>query len=189
MKKLFSILVVFFVFTPITYSQPIIIDHNCSKLEPIPEWAILQARDNLHIAYGHTSHGSQLTEGMTALANQNTNLVGYKGDIYCWDYYPEYGTFECLDLDDYFRGGDLGHVGDTGWVTSTRDYLENDLYSGDINVVMWSWCGGASDNTIKGIQIYLDKMNELEQDYPDIDFVYMTGHRDIWNDDTPLLST
>ncbi|OQX72173.1 MAG: hypothetical protein B6D61_14840 [Bacteroidetes bacterium 4484_249] len=164
--------------------QPIIIDHNCSKLEPIPEWAVLQARDSLHIAYGHTSHGSQLTTGMTALANQDTNLIGYKGDIYCWDYYWEPGVFECLDIDDYFRSGDLGHNGDTTWAASTRDYLKNDPYSGDINVIMWSWCGGCSDNTVQGIQIYLDKMNELEQDYPDIHFVYMTGHRDIWSDDT-----
>jgi hypothetical protein len=184
MKKLFTTLAILFVIIAITQSQPIIIDHNCSKLEPIPEWAIIQAHNNLHIAYGHTSHGSQLTTGMTSLASQDTNLVGYKGDIYCRDYYPQPGVFECIDLHDYFRGGDLGHVGDTGWAISTRDYLENDPNSSDINVIMWSWCGGASDNTVKGIQIYLDKMNELEEDYPDIDFVYMTGHRDIWNDDT-----
>jgi len=168
----------------VCHGESIIIDHNCAFLEPIPEWAVLQARNALHIAYGHTSHGSQLTEGMSALAVQDENLVGWKGDIYCWGYYWEPGSFECIDLHDYFRPGDLGHNGDTQWADATRDYLDNDPYSGDINVVIWSWCGGVSDNTPEGIQIYLDEMTSLEAEYPDVHFVYMTGHRDIWANET-----
>ncbi|MCK5117779.1 MAG: hypothetical protein KAR44_14375, partial [Candidatus Aegiribacteria sp.] len=42
-------------------SQGIIIDHECTDITLIPEYAINQAKSNLHIAYGHTSHGSQLT--------------------------------------------------------------------------------------------------------------------------------
>ncbi|RLD48313.1 MAG: hypothetical protein DRI88_03630 [Bacteroidetes bacterium] len=165
--------------------QSIIIDHHCAKLEPIPVWALEQAAESLHIAYGHTSHGSQLITGMTALAGQDTLLTGYKGDYYCWDYYPVPGeNGSCIDIDDYFKPGDLGHNGDTQWAESTRDYLDNDPSSTDINVVMWSWCGGCSDNTVEGINIYLNTMNQLELDYPGIRFVYMTGHRDIWSDDT-----
>ena len=48
----------------------------------------------------------------------------------------------------------------------------------NINVVIWSWCGGVSDNTEEGINIYLNAMNQLEEDYPDVKFVYMTGHLD-----------
>jgi len=36
----------------------------------------------------------------------------------------------------------------------------------DRNVVIWSWCGGVSDNTRKGINTYLNAMNQLEQTYP-----------------------
>jgi hypothetical protein len=43
---------------------------------------------------------------------------------------------------------------------------------------MWSWCGGVSDNNEKGINIYLNAMNQLETDYPDVTFIYMTGHLD-----------
>jgi hypothetical protein len=43
---------------------------------------------------------------------------------------------------------------------------------------MWSWCGGCSDNTVEGINTYLEAMDQLENDYPDIRFVYMTGHLD-----------
>ena len=187
--KTFTITLTILLLTVLTNNlnaQALIIDHNCAYLEPIPEWAVLQARDSLHIAYGHTSHGSQLTEGINGLAQQSTDLVGYKGDIYCWDYYPDASskTNPCIDLHDYFRPGDLGHNGDTQWATETRDYLDNNPNSSDINVVMWSWCGGCSDNTYDGIQTYLETMNQLEEDYPNIKFVYMTGHTDIWSDET-----
>ena len=188
MKQVLTLLLIFFAISNSNYlkAQAIIIDHNCAFLEPIPESAILQARNNLHIAYGHTSHGSQLTTGIDGLAQQSISLIGYKGDIYCRDYYPDNMPKDnpCLDLHDYFRPGDLGHNGSTQWATDTRDYLDNDPNSSDINVVMWSWCGGCSDNTYEGIQTYLQTMNELEIDYPDIKFVYMTGHVDIWSDAT-----
>ena len=40
---------------------------------------------------------------------------------------------------------------------------------------MWSWCGQA-DTSQTNIQLYLDLMSQLEADYPDITFIYMTGH-------------
>ncbi|MCK7468683.1 MAG: hypothetical protein MZU91_11590 [Desulfosudis oleivorans] len=47
---------------------PIIIDHRCTKLDSVPREWIEKAKKNLHIAYGHTSHGSQITTGMAGLA-------------------------------------------------------------------------------------------------------------------------
>jgi hypothetical protein len=160
-------------------AQPIIIDRNCAKLEPIPESAIVNAKQSLHIAYAHTSHGSQLTDGMSGLIGQ-TNLIGYKGDIYEWN---EGGTEGALDIDDCFVDGDLGHSGSTQWAVDTRIYLDNPD-NNDVNVIIWSWCGGCSDNTYEGIQTYLDTMNQLEVEYPNVKFVYMTGHTDIWADAT-----
>ncbi|MCF6171002.1 MAG: T9SS type A sorting domain-containing protein [Bacteroidales bacterium] len=186
MKKNIQLLVLLLLFfTPFIYGQGIIIDHHSAKLEPIPVWALELASDSLHIAYGHTSHGSQLISGMTELENQSTDLVGYKGDYYCWNHYQYPGEGgPCIEIHDQFRPGDLGHLGDTQWADYTRDYLDNDTVSENINVIIWSWCGGCSDNTVEGINVYLDAMNQLELDYPDIRFVYMTGHLDIWNNDT-----
>ena len=116
---------------------------------------------------------------MTGLVGQ-TNLKGYKGDIYQWNDGPKAGA---LDIDDRFKPGDLGHNGDLRWEQETREYLDDPANS-DVNVVIWSWCGGCSDNTPEGIQTYLNAMDKLEKDYPNVKFVYMTGHRDIWNDDT-----
>jgi hypothetical protein len=81
-----------------------------------------------------------------------------------------------LSLADTTPEGDLGHNGDTSWADKTRYYL--DSFGSDRNVVIWSWCGGVSDNTKEGIDKYLSAMNELELQYPSVTFVYMTGHLD-----------
>ncbi len=148
-------------------NQPIIIDHSCTNLAKIPlEW-INKAKTDLHIAYGHTSHGSQLITGMDG-------LEAWKGDTYLWNNGPLEGS---LDIRDQIMAGDLGTKGDTIWEASTRSFL-NDWRNAAINVIIWSWCGGVSTNTAEGINIYLNRMNQLEKDYPNVHFVYMTGHLD-----------
>jgi hypothetical protein len=72
--------------------------------------------------------------------------------------------------------GDLGHKGDLRWAKKTREMLSQNRSK--INVVMWSWCGGCSDNNPKGINAYLKEMSSLEKEYPNITFIYMTGHLD-----------
>jgi hypothetical protein len=143
----------------------VIIDHQSTDLSKIPiEW-INKAKSDLHIAYGHTSHGSQLITGMTGIEN-------WKGDPYLWNDGVLAGS---LDIDDYFVAGDLGNPDRTTWATRTRDYLASNP---DVNVVIWSWCGQVSTATENDIITYLDLMQGLENDYPGITFVYMTGHLD-----------
>ncbi|WP_371803004.1 hypothetical protein [Candidatus Lokiarchaeum ossiferum] len=160
--------------SPLSQAGPIIADHtivNTTRFDQIPESIINQTKNALHIAYGHTSHGSQVTEGMSPLSAFKEANGGAEG-LYDWHDGPETGS---LDLDDYFMSGDLGHHGDLAWATSTRTYLDRSENS-DVNVVMWSWCGGVSDNTEEGINIYLNEMDSLESEYPGVKFVYMTGH-------------
>ncbi len=136
----------------------------------IPQAQINAAKANLHIAYGHTSHGSQIITGMTALADSNS--------LYNWN---EGGTGGALDLRDGAMGGDVGYYPD--WVNNTRSYLGTVNGSGrganhpEINVIIWSWCGQASSKTQQTmISEYLAPMTQLEADYPGVKFVYMTGH-------------
>jgi len=147
-----------------TESDALIIDHTCIDLEAIPEAWITQAKEDLHIAYGHTSHGSQLTTGMTGLAD-------WKGDLYA---YAGGGTGGALDLrDSPFSGAsDLGNPDREAWAEATRTYLDANP---EVNVIIWSWCGQA-DTTEENIETYLSLMDGLETDYPDVRFVYMTGH-------------
>lgn len=41
------------------------IDHICSDIGRIPQGWIEEAKKTLHIVYRHTSHGSQITYGMS----------------------------------------------------------------------------------------------------------------------------
>ncbi len=142
-----------------------IIDHSCTKLAAIPSEWIEAAKSNLHIAYGHTSHGSQLTDGMSGLAS-------FKGPTFSWN---NGGTDGSLDLHDYAMSGDLGNPDRTSWAERTRTYL---AANPDVNVIIWSWCGQVSDATESHINTYLSLMEGLEKAYPDVVFVYMTGHLD-----------
>jgi len=167
------------------YSQttPLIVDHRVSTLstfESIPAAYITAAKTNLHIAYEHTSHGQQLVEGMTGLVN-------WKGSTYAFN---TGGTGGALDLRDHAIaklfscwGMDLGNTRCPDneqyylWATNTRTYLATNP---GVNVVIWSWCGQLSYATDANVDQYLSLMNQLEIDYPNITFIYMTGHVDQW---------
>lgn len=155
-------------------AQGIIIDHECTDITLIPESAINQAKSNLHIAYGHTSHGSQLTTGMNGLvgfANGGGLGLSLPNDIFEWN---NGGSGGALDLHDYAMGGDCGYY--PAWYDNTVAYLNNPGNS-DVNVIIWSWCGQAADRTEQQmIDTYLDPMTALESLYPNVTFVYMTGH-------------
>lgn len=150
-------------------TSPLIIDHTCTKLDQIPTEKIDAARANLHIAYGHTSHGSQITTGMTG-------LVAFKGTMFEWN---NGGTNGALDLHDRGIAGanDLGNPNRTAWADATRNYLNDPQYS-DVNVIIWSWCGQVSSATEEDINTYLNLMNELEMEFSHVSFIYMTGHLD-----------
>lgn len=150
---------------PNANNDGLIINHLTNKISSIPNDYILIAKQTLHIAYGHTSHGSQLTEGMTGLAN-------FKGTFYSWN---NGGSNGALDLHDYAMPGDLGSPDRTAWATETRNYLATHT---DVNVIIWSWCGQVSTATEADIVTYLNLMTELENSYSNVKFVYMTGHLD-----------
>lgn len=154
-------------------SAGIIVDHGCTNLAAVPSSAITAARSSLRIAYGHTSHGSQLITGMNALMGSN--------GAFAWN---ETGSGGALRLHDGAVGGDVGYYPD--WVNNTRAYLGapqagtgRGSARPDINVMLWSWCGQASSRTAQEMaDTYLTPMSQLELDYPGVRFVYMTGHLD-----------
>jgi len=153
----------FFLINPV--ESAIIADHNAvNGFDSIPSSYFSTIRQNFRIFYGHTSHGSQImdglytrTSGMDMLEDENPSLYNQP------------------DFDDY--SDDLGGYGDTSWVPITEDYLGS-TSNPNYNIVMWSWCGGVSSNSYSGINTYLNAMNQLESRYPSVTFIYMTGHLD-----------
>ncbi|HOV27394.1 MAG TPA: C-GCAxxG-C-C family protein [Pseudobacteroides sp.] len=58
---------------------------------------------------------------------------------------------------------------------ATRTYLNGHP---EVNVIIWAWCGQMSTATEADINTYLNLMSALEKDFPNVKFVYMTGHTD-----------
>jgi hypothetical protein len=152
-------------------TEATVVDHSAIVLGAIPSTWIDQAKQNLHIAYGHTSHGSQLTTGMAGLvtfagAQYAFNAGGSGGALDLRDYYGDFGGLGVAE--------DLGSPNRIAWESATRTYLNQHP---DVNVIIWSWCGQV-DGTQAEIQQYLGLMDGLEHDFPGVKFVYMTGHTD-----------
>jgi len=163
--------------SPAARIEPLIVDHTCMDIAQIPEWAIVQAKSALHIAYAHTSHGRQITTGMdglVAFANEGGKGLVLPTDILAWN---NGGVDGALDLHDYAMDGDVGYYPD--WIDNTIAYLD-DPKNADVNVIMWSWCGQVDNKYYDGLLFseYIEPMEQLEQMYPDVAFVYMTGHVD-----------
>ena len=149
-----------------TQGGAIIINHTCTNLSLVPPAWIAAAKSALKIGYGHTSHGSQINTGKDALAAANPAYAFNSG-----------GSNGALDFRDtpFYGAADLGNPNRTSWATATRNYLNSHP---EVNVVMWAWCGQVSDASASDITTYLNLMNGLENDYPGVKFVYMTGHLD-----------
>ena len=149
-----------------------VIDHTATHLASIPPDAIEQAKNTLHIAYQHTSHGSQLITGMSCLKTYPAF-----GDTFAWD--DSGREPNALDLDDggipgcadLSQGDVIDAHGVTPWVTATRTLLDNDA-NAHVNVIVWSWCSIDGHDA----QRYVDNMEILVSEYPDVLFVFMTGH-------------
>lgn len=163
MKSLITILLIVLL-SNIAYlqSSPIIIDHTCTKIDQVPTEFVEYAKNNFNLSYGHTSHGSQIVTGMSMLAKMQSSIFQFnKGS----------GT---LSLLDGTPSGDLGNPDRTTWAQRTRALLAQNT---TINIVMWSWCGQVGGSEYE-INLYLSLMDSLEKDFPNIKFVYMTGHLD-----------
>jgi len=166
---------------PMAHARGILIDHSDTDITALTQSAMSNAKAKLHIAYGHTSHGSQLTTGMNGLvdfANGGGLGLSLPHDFFAWN---NGGSGGALDLHDYAMSGDCGYY--PQWFNNTTNYLNRSSHS-DTNVIIWSWCGQVDSKyrarTLGGE--YLTPMTNLETAYPDVTFVYMTGHVDHWDD-------
>lgn len=159
-----------FIILLISSASAFVIDHNYANFNSINQSNIETAKQNLHITYAHTSHGSQLIDGMTA-------VEAYYGTDYAFG--PNNNHLS-LNLNDYYDGyngctdlstcdADSNSDGYADWYESTVQYLADNT---ETNVVMWSWCSINGHNA----QLYLDTMEKLIADYPEVTFIFMTGH-------------
>jgi len=166
MKKI--ILFIFIALTNVFFvdarDNAIIIGHNCIDISKVPLNWVEKAKQEIKLSYGHTSHGSQIVTGMDMLAEDDGSPFQYNNGE------------NTLVLFDYTPSGDLGNPDRTSWADRTRELLNQE--GNTINMVMWSWCGQVSDARLEDIHTYTFLMNSLETEFPNITFIYMTGHLD-----------
>lgn len=155
----------------------LIVDHNAVReFDNIPsQW--LEAAKALTLHYAHTSHGSQIVSGTLAFeaANPNYRIAVRESSsaglpnaenpiaLRVYDGNPP-ETY--IEPNDYWDG--------SAALNRTRAVAAAGLY----DFSMWSWCGQQSSNSTATVQTYLGNISQLESEYPEMRFVYMTGHTD-----------
>lgn len=150
-------------------SEPIIIDHTCTDLSKIPTAFIDSAIAGMDYHYAHTSHGSQLVTGVhriEAVDARYSIRVAYtylpveNGALCVFDGQPH---DDQIQPEEYWRTAQ--------GMNYTRSVLRDNP---SITVSAFCWCGEMS---IDGMALeYIDSMAVLEAEFPDVTFVYFTGH-------------
>ena len=160
-----------------------------SIIRSIPEEYINAARNNLHIAYQHTSHGTHVSKGLYGLQdylNGDETVFGITNNN------PTAGKLDFRDyaIDSYAAEGEAAldlSQNETAFIQATRNYLD-DPDNVEINVIMWSWCSIAghdvTGNYLPGMQTLVDEYGEggtkigtgTGQRQIPVTFIFMTGH-------------
>lgn len=168
-----------------------IADHTVALeavLRSIPAEYVDEARNNFHVAYQHTSHGTHVSYGVFGLPGFQ---AGDEARFGVTDDDPAPGK---LDFHDYAiapsENCDLStsdNAGWSSWIARNRAYLDADV-NDSVNIVMWSWC----DITGHDVDGYIASMQTLIGEYGaggakigsgsgktksvPVDFIFMTGH-------------
>ncbi len=168
-KRIITVTILFIFLISQAKSQGLIINHTSLDTSLIPmEW-IDSAQANINWHYAHTSHGSQLTSGLFWIEEDNPDYKFNRGA----------GNLpidpEALCIFDGQEGE--GFVFPTvywathGGMNRTRSVINNNP---TINVSEFMWCTELDIYTVAQVQNYLDSMTVLENEFPDVTFVYMT---------------
>jgi hypothetical protein len=154
-------------------SAPIIVDHTCTDLAQIPAtW--LERASQLTLHYAHTSHGSQIISGIQKLAEVNPAypVVVRTGGPASLPEGDGLRIYDGNDPDTYITP-EL-YWSDAEGLARTRSVAATGLFG----FSMWSWCGQQSSNSVETVQQYLEALDLLEREFPQMRFIYMTGHTD-----------
>lgn len=162
--------------SPPAQPEAIIINHTTIDISQIPDYWLDQAK-LLAIHYAHTSHGSQITTGLTWLESQNSkyNIFIRTSDSEALIPVQNPAAIRMYDgnpPETYIEPGD--YWDGTSGLNRTRAVAS----TGHYNFSMWSWCGQQSSNSESTVQSYLAALDLLESEYPSMRFIYMTGHTD-----------
>jgi hypothetical protein len=156
--------------------QAIVIDHTTIDISLIPpEWITAAKASVIH--YAHTSHGSQVLTGLAWLETQDPT---YNVQITASGTVVDPATVGAMSFyDGNNYSGNTYITPDMYWEYEVgRTHTRSVADTGWFDFSTWTWCGQASSYSTEQMQLYLDTLNGLEQAYPGMRFIYMTGHTD-----------
>ena len=157
-------------------ADTILVDHRYTDIHAIPDYWLEQAK-KLAVHYAHTSHGSQVLSGLEWLEQrdprfnvdiQASGAVALPGDttalrVYDGNNYP----------------GNTYITPDMFWETSDGlEHTRSVAATGWFDLSLWTWCGQMSYYSDAQVLQYMDALEGLDAQYPDVDFIYYTGHTD-----------
>ncbi len=163
-------------------SISIIADHTSVDLNSIPDEWINKVKELINVHYCHTSHGSQIMTGLERLMNGNFAERVQKSQKY--NYYPDNcsmpDTTEYMSMMDgqTYSGYCETYVSPDLYWESTEGLglTRNMLNSHNVNVSIFAWCSQLDYYSSAEVENYLQQISALEEEYPDVIFVYMTGN-------------
>lgn len=169
-----------FFFEPIsaqTRTEPLIIDHTCLDISQIPMNWIDSAMVQFNLHYAHSSHGEQLIDGLRMIENSNStyNFEMENCTIPATKKALRFirGTTITGQCDSYIDAPKYWRTREG--MNATRNFLRSNP---EINLSTWTFCfeHRGDPDEYGTIQPYLDSLNQLEKEFPEVTFIYMTGH-------------
>ena len=157
-------------------TSPLIIDHTCTDLSQIPNTWLTQAKNLQKVHYAHTSHGGQINEGLERVSNMDSKYAYAIEDSHLPNQSNALCIFDGQEWDTYISP-DMYWYGIDG-MDLTRDVLDNNPA---LNVSMWAWCCQLNYEGTTYVQNYLTAVSQLEGEYQNVQFVYMTGNAQSWS--------
>ncbi len=146
----------------------IVVDHTSTVLSQIPARWLERAKEEVVWAYGSTSHGTQVWTGAEYLSDRlRLPPLRFEKE---WHSVPSQTAPPRLRM-----------AYDSGWSWEAAAFYDQAAVlladAPGATAFLWSWCGELSwDET--AVAAYLEAMAHLEADFPQVTFVYMTGHTD-----------
>lgn len=169
-------------------TSAITIDHTCTDISKIPDKWINKVKELLNIHYAHTSHGEQIIVGLERLSQASAKHTTGAGELFqaASKYSFWYENCNIPSSTNHLTMMD-GQYYDNYCETYVEEYLywETDygmnitrsvLNSFNVNISLWAWCSQQDYYSQAETQKYLDNMSQLEKEFPDVSFIYMTGN-------------
>ncbi|MEA1999391.1 MAG: hypothetical protein U9N61_08745, partial [Euryarchaeota archaeon] len=144
-------LIFVFAFTVSAQIGPLIIDHGCNDLTIVPLAWIDSVKANCKLHYAHTSHGGQLTEGLSIIETGDAFYNHARDGRYLPTVDDAFCIFDGQETESYITPG-LYWETENG-MNLTRDVL---YHNPTIKYSMWSWCCQLYHEDAGYVDAYLD---------------------------------